>query len=89
LSGRKAALARDTINVREAESAIKRASRSASDLYRLLSTFDPVALSLNAKISTDSLISNTLRYYLDELRAVQTGISGDELLDMGATPGPV
>ena len=89
LSGRKAALARDTINVREAESAIKRASRSASDLYRLLSTFDPVALSLNAKISTDPLISNTMRYYLDELRAVQAGISGDELLDMGATPGPV
>ena len=88
LFGRKVTLARDTIQVRKAESSIKRASTHPSSLFRLLSDFHLAAVSLNAKIATDPLISSTLQFYLDEVRHRGPSISGNEVLEMGATQGP-
>ena len=88
LSGRRAALARDTILVREAGCKIREESYGPSGLYRLLSGYDPVAVELNAKIAADHQVSRPLRYYLEELRPKGSGISGNELLEMGASQGP-
>ena len=88
LSERRAALARDTIHVREAGCKIRGDSYSPSGLYRLLSGYDPVAVEFNAKIAADHQVSRTLRYYLEELRPKGAGISGNELLEMGAPQGP-
>ncbi len=89
LSGRRAVLARDTIEVGEAEPKIRSASRRPSELYRLLSAFDPTAIAFHARFTDDPLVADSLRQYSETLRFVQTSLSGEELLDMGAPQGPL
>ena len=47
-----------------------------------------MAVSVNAKVADDPELSGALRFYLEALRPKRTGISGDELLEMGAVQGP-
>ena len=87
LSGRRASIARDTIGLREIEQDISSASGKASELFRVLSPYDPVAISLGAKLSAVPVVREALRWYLDELRHVRSSLSGDDLLDIGVPQG--
>ncbi len=88
LSGRRATLVRDTIAAREAEPKIRTASARPSELAGILAALEPAAVSAYAKLSGDPVVSAALRRYADEWRYVRPRLSGETLLEMGATQGP-
>ena len=88
LSGRKATLVRDTIAVRESEPKIRAASGRPSELAGILAALEPAAVSAYAKLTGDPVVSAALRRYADEWRYVRPRLSGETLLEMGATQGP-
>ena len=89
LSGRWAPLARDTITIRNMESEISGAARRPSKLHRVLSAFDPGAISSWAKLTRDPAIAEALSRFLGDLRFVRPAVSGDTLMEMGAPRGPL
>ena len=88
LPERQAALARDTIELRESEAQIRTASGRPSELARALAGVDPAAVSAWAELSSDKVVANALRHYVSDLRFVKPELSGTELLQMGAVEGP-
>ena len=88
LPERQAALARDTIELRESEAQIRAASGRPSELVRALAGVDPAAVSAWAELSSDKVVANALRQYVSDLRFVKPELSGTELLQMGAVEGP-
>ncbi len=89
LPGRRAAVARDTIDLRDIEPEVMSASRRSSDLCRLLSRYDHSAIGMWAKLATDAPLKEALRQYLDELRYVHPSLSGDDLLGLEVPQGPM
>lgn len=88
LPERQAALARDTIELRESEARIRAASGRPSELARTLAGVDPAAASAWAELSSDKVVANALRQYVSDLRFVKPELSGAELLQMGVVEGP-
>ena len=88
LPERQAALARDTIELRESEAQIRAASGRPSELVRALAGVDPAAVSAWAELSPDEVVANALRQYVSDLRFVKPELSGAALLQMGAAEGP-
>ena len=88
LPERQAALARDTIELRESEAQIRAASGRPSELVRALAGVDPAAVSAWAELSSDKVVANALRQYVSDLRFVKPELSGAALLQMGAVEGP-
>ncbi len=88
LTGRQAALARDTIGLRESEAQIRAAVDRPSELVRALAGVEPAAVSAWAELSADEPVSDALRHYASDLRFVKPELSGNALLRMGATEGP-
>ena len=89
LSGRRAALARDTIMVREWEPEIRAAAGRPSDLAGMLSALEPGAVSAWAMLTDDPPVAAALQRYTGELRHVRPRLSGDALLAMGVPQGPM
>ena len=89
LSGRRAALARDTIGLKESEPQIRAAAGRPSELARILEGREPAAISAWAELTSDEVVANALRLYFAELQFVKPKLSGATLLDMGATEGPL
>ena len=89
LSGRQAAIARDTIAVREREPVIRRAAEKPSQLVRLLSDLDQSSIAAWAEFTGDPDVADTLHLYMRELRGIRSELSGEALLEMGAVKGPV
>ncbi len=89
LSGRWAMVARDTIDLREKETAVRESAGRPSDLFRILRPFAPQAIAARAKLTGDPIVSRALRRYLDELRFIRPRLSGEDLLEMGAPQGPL
>ena len=89
LSGRRAALARDTIMVRDWEPEIRAAAGRPSELAGMLSALEPTAVSAWAKLTDDPSVSAALQRYAGELRHVRPRLSGDALLAMGVPQGPL
>lgn len=88
LPERQAALARDTIELRESEAQIRAVSGWPSELARALAGFDPAAVSAWAELSSDKVVSNAMRHYVSDLRFVKPELSGTALLQMGVVEGP-
>ena len=88
LSGRRAALARDTIVLRDSEPDILAAAGRPSRLTVMLSALEPSAVSAWAKLTGDPAVSHALRRYIEELRFVRPRLSGNDLLAMGVPQGP-
>jgi len=88
LPERQAALARDTIELRESEAQIRAASGRPSELVRVLAGVDSAAVSAWAELSSDEVVANALRQYVSDLRFVKPELSGVALLQMGAAEGP-
>ena len=89
MAGRAAALARDTIVVRDMEPEIRREGCSPSNLVRMLSPLDAGAVAAWAKLTDNRAVASRLRRFLDELRFVKPALSGDELLAMDVPQGPL
>ena len=88
LSGRWAALARDTIELRDGEPQIRAVAGRPSALARLLAGREPGAVAAWAGLTADPAVAAALRRYLDELRFVRPELDGAALLAMGAPQGP-
>ena len=88
-SGHRAAVARDTIDLREKERAVRESAGRPSDLYRILRPYAPQAIATRAKLTGDPFVRRALQRYLDELRFIRPGLNGEDLLEMGAPQGPV
>ena len=89
LSGRRAALARDTIGLKESEPQVRAAAGQPSGLARILEGREPAAISAWAELTGDEVVANALRLYSMELQFVKPKLSGARLLAMGASEGPV
>ena len=89
LSGRWAMVARDTIELREKETAVRESAGQPSGLYRILKPFAPQAIATRAKLTGDPFVRRALLSYLNELRFVRPTLTGDDLLEMGAAQGPI
>ena len=89
LSGPRAALARDTIDLRDIEGAAGELAERPSELYRILQSFAPQAIAVRAKLTGDPSVRRALSRYLNELRFVRSSLTGDDLLEMGVPQGPL
>ena len=88
LTGRQAAIARDTIVLRDSEPDIRAAAERPSELAAGLSTLEPAAVSAWAALTEDPSVAAVLRRYVGELRFVRPRLTGDTLLAMGVPEGP-
>ena len=89
LSGRRAALARDTIGLRESEPQIRVSAGCPSELARLLEGREPAAVSAWAELTADEGVAKALRRYSTKLWFVKPELSGTALLGMGVPEGPM
>lgn len=88
LAGPRAALARDTIALRDAEPQIRAIAGRPSALAALLTGRAPGAVAAWAGLTADPVVAAALRRYLDEWRFIKPALDGADLLRMGAAPGP-
>ena len=88
LAGPRAALARDTIALRDAEPQIRAIAGRPSTLAALLAGRAPGALAAWPGLTADPVVAAALHCYVDELRFVKPALDGADLLRMGAAPGP-
>ena len=88
LRGRQAALARDTIALKESEQEIRLRVECPSELVRFLGSREPGAASVWADLTQDTVVAEALRRYWAELRFVRPEVSGVDLLAMGVAEGP-
>ena len=87
LAGTRAAVARDTISLRDSEQAVLAAGK-ASQLARILNGKSPEAVAAWAKLTGNPQVAAALGRFLNELPAAGAALSGRELLDMGVPQGP-
>lgn len=88
LAGPRAALARDTIALRDAAPQIRAHAGRPSALAALLVGRTPGAVAAWAGITDDPVVAAALRRYVDELQFIKPSLDGIDLLQMGAAPGP-
>ena len=88
LDGRRAALARDTIGLRDSEREILGSAERPSELARMLESRDSKAVMAWAELTSDEVVAEALKRYATELRFVRPRLSGADLLAMGAAEGP-
>ena len=89
LSGQRAALARDTIRLKQSEPRLKAGGVRPSQLARMLEGLEPAAVSAWAELTANEAVADALRRYATELRFVKPRLSGAALLGMGVTEGPM
>ncbi len=89
LSGPRATLARDTIDLRNIEETAGELAERPSELYRILRPFAPQAIAARMKLTGDLSVRRALSRYLNELRFVRSSLTGDDLLEMGVPQGPL
>jgi tRNA nucleotidyltransferase (CCA-adding enzyme) len=82
---------RDTVDLKaHLHRRLDRPSMKRSEVYYLLTDYDPLAIEANA-IALASESSATYRHltlFLDELRCIKPQLSGDDLVKLGIGPGP-
>ena len=74
--------------LRQTEDQLTEPGLANSDLYALLSRYEPLTLSLLATMTENEPLRERLRFYLDDLRHRELAVSGDLLRAMGLPPGP-
>ena len=89
LTGHRAAVARDTIGVREAKCRIESSKLRPSELYRILCVFDPAAIAYWTKADPSESVAQALNLYSSKLKFVRASLSGEQLLQMGVPRSPV
>ena len=88
LSGRRAALSRDTIALRESEPQIRACADQPSALTRLLAGRQPAAVAAWAALTPDPEVATALRRYANQLQYIKPHLDGAALLAIGIPQGP-
>lgn len=89
LTGQSAAMARDTIVLRNSEHSIRAAANRPSALANMLSGLNTEAVEAWAELTDDPETAGTLRRYVRQLLKVRPAVKGGELLALGAVKGPM
>ena len=84
-----ARVVRDTIALRQKESAISGPSVRPSTVCTVLNGLDLDAIAASTRFFDDPQVTARLRRYLDEWRLIIPALTGDDLLAMGLPPGPM
>jgi tRNA nucleotidyltransferase (CCA-adding enzyme) len=84
-----AQVVRDTIALREKQSAISGRSVMPSAVCAALDGLNPDAIAASVRFTDDPQVAARLRRYLDEWRLVSPALTGDDLLVMGVPSGPM
>ena len=89
LAGPMADVARDTMLLRDAEAEVMRAASRPSELYRVLSRFEPAAVACWTNLTSEPSLRRALHQYSEELRFVRPELTGGDLVAMGVPQGPL
>ena len=84
-----AAVARDTVSLRQLEPQLATPSLSNSAIYQLAEGLAPPSVVAVARLSDSPLVAQRLDLYLTELRYVAPVLKGDDLASLGVPQGPV
>ncbi len=83
-----AQILRDTISLKTKLDSLAKPELVPSRIYHLLHGYSPTAITANS-LATDSITAcQHLRLFLEKLRYVKPSLTGDDLKQMGITPGP-
>jgi tRNA nucleotidyltransferase (CCA-adding enzyme) len=88
LDSRWARAVRDSLSINESAGELRSPGLRPRRLNRLLHALDPVAVQGAMLAVSDSVMTEHLQLYLDELRHVTTILNGDDLMAMGVPEGP-
>ena len=88
LRGRRAALGRDTIGLRDSEPQIRAGAGRPSELARMVESCEPDAVLAWAELTSDEVVAEALNRYATELRFIRSELTGADLLAMGVAEGP-
>ena len=89
LTGRMAAIARDTIVAKDMEPGILEEGGKPSALVGMLAPLEPAAVSAWTKLTESPPVAKRLRRFLEEMRFVKPVLSGDAVLAIGVPQGPM
>lgn len=79
---------RDSLLLKAGLPSLDSPSLKNSQIYQLLSQYDPLAIQANA-IATDSpVVRSHLSLFLNKLRLTKTALKGEDLKRLGIPPGP-
>jgi len=79
---------RDTIRLRTRPPLPDAPALKPSQIYYLLTEYEPLAIQANAIASESPIVRRSLQLYLTKLRYVRTALDGEELKRLGISPGP-
>jgi tRNA nucleotidyltransferase (CCA-adding enzyme) len=89
LTGPLAAIARDTIVLRNSEPVVRAVADRPSALARALSGLNTEAVEAWAELTGDATVADALRRYLRELLNLKPALTGNDFLELGAVEGPM
>jgi tRNA nucleotidyltransferase (CCA-adding enzyme) len=79
---------RDTLHLKTGLPPLDRASLKPSQVYYLLTEYEPLAVQANAIATGSPTARRSLQLFLTRLRYVRTALDGDDLEKLGISPGP-
>jgi tRNA nucleotidyltransferase (CCA-adding enzyme) len=79
---------RDTAHLKARLPLLDTPSLKPSQIYYLLTEYDPLAIQANAIATQSPTARRSLQLYLTKLRYVRTALDGEELRKLGISPGP-
>jgi tRNA nucleotidyltransferase (CCA-adding enzyme) len=79
---------RDTIAIKNKMRSLSTPGISPSAIYNLLRDFSPPALEANSLVTQSAVAGQAIHLFLNRLKDIQVSLTGDDLIEMGVTPGP-
>jgi tRNA nucleotidyltransferase (CCA-adding enzyme) len=79
---------RDTLRLKTRLPVLNKPSLKPSEIYYLLTEYEPLAVQANAIATESSTVRRSLQLFLTKLRYVRTAFDGEDLKKLGISPGP-
>ena len=79
---------RDTLRLKMMLPLLDKPSLKPSRIYYLLTEYEPLAIQANAIATKSPIIRRSLQLFLTKLRYVRTALDGEDLRELGVSPGP-
>ena len=79
---------RDTLRLKTRLPLLDKPSLKPSQIYYLLTEYEPLAIQVNAIAAESSTARRSLQLFLIKLRYVRTTLDGEDLKKLGIAPGP-
>ena len=79
---------RDTIDIKTKLPSLADPELSPSSIYRILHSYNPTAVTVNALACDSPTTHRRIHLFLDKLRYVKSALTGNDLKRMGIAPGP-